>query len=391
MIHTNGSQDTTGSSETVLSSDKKSGVVYSIDSDDEDKAEEKRTRFGCRLADFSFQPEKQSSYPSQEKMSKAKSEVKEAEDGLFLPKRISNTSPSSKSSQGEGGSLPPIKSSTMKDLPKLSESLVPILRSFVNCPLCAQPFPVLSLEEVVVKKKGKGKATKKRMKLAQTGADRLLHLEICAHHNDTSAELVMSLITKERIRLDRNQRDEYNEKVNQQGMWKTLTGDEPPSTQVQRDSIKRGRKRPAYLKDKGKGRAKEKKTAKGKGGKAKAVSSSVTFKAGKRGGLSRASTTILAPHLTRSEVKRKCVELFGPPERKTDDKREISDIWSLYEYHDENTRRFRAKTQKTIVYGLGVGACSRVKEEQDSNGAIARLGMGNTLGYTIAQRYTSSS
>ncbi|UZJ56107.1 hypothetical protein CBS101457_005427 [Exobasidium rhododendri] len=419
-IHTNGSQPSAASQSEdrkyaeieLESSPRKVRVEKYSDSDDEEYAERQRNVFQNRLADFSYEPEP----PSGQVQRSASKPVKregwklECDDDELKGKASGNRSPKHSSQDDDVTMVAPTMQLETREVATLPGSIIPVLRTFANCPLCLLPFPKLNviIEEVVAKKgKGAGKRSRGKKQASskvQTGPERLHHLEICAFHNETPQEMVMSLVTKERIRLDRKQRQEYNERVNNQGMWKTLTGDEPPNTQVQQESLKRGRKS-CYKPVKGQSKAQVKEVSKAAVAKAKATakvkpkakaspSSGVTFKAGKRGGISRASTTILAPHVTRHEVKQRCIELFGAiPRFKEEDvtARHQKDVWAWYDLHEENTTRSRVAVQRKLVLGLGVGACSRVAEEQDSNGAIARLGMGNTLGYTIAQRFKSSS
>jgi hypothetical protein len=385
-IHTHGDSRSTQTWNSLPLSQKRAFTIKEeivIDSDDEDKADEKRNQFGSRLSSFCFDPaavpQPLKIEPTLQKDIIALHTPLPAMKGgkLSPPQHMSTSPPAQEAFNAPGPSTP---SYSARQLPDLPDSLVSTLRAFPNCPLCLQPFPNLSAKAKAEPQMKKFNAKKAAAKLeAQkkakvkviTGAARLTHVQLCAYKSNTSSDVVISLVAKEQIRLDRNKRKEYNEEVSKEGIWKTLTGDAPPSTQVQQASVKvRGKRR---------GKPVEVKTPKGK-----AVTTSAAFKAGKRGGLNRATTLIMAPKLTRALVKQRCIELFGTPEStlEGDD--------AVYEDHVESTIRCqRAASSGKITLGLGVGACSIATTDHEI-GATSRLGMGYSLGTVIAKRFKPS-
>lgn len=385
-IHTHGDSRSTQTWNAFPSSQEKVRIKeeIAIDSDDDDVALFKLKQFGSHISTFSFRPEvvsQQSKVTStsigSDKMA-SRAALKVATANRLSPQHALKQEDMSRSSSSSSSSSysVPIR------LPELPDSLVPVLRGFPTCPLCLQPFPLLSATGDIIPKRAMSKkaVAKKAAKSAPnpktiTGAARLTHIQLCAFRKGSSSEVVISLIGREQIRLDRNQRKEYNDEVSKQGIWTTLTGDAPPSTQVQKDSIKaRGKQR---------GKVVVAKPQKGKSSPTKPMA----FKAGKRGGLNKATTLIMAPRLTRALVKQRCIELFGLPMSSDEDVKEKA----LYDDHEETTQRCQqaALSAKSITLGLGVGVCS-LKTSDDETGAIARLGMGSTLGTIIAQRYKAS-
>ena len=323
-------------------------------SDREEEEEDRRTQFRHHLATFAFHT----------------SEPRTAQAFKASPSKARPLPCSPQASTSRRQHSPQERRSTT-DVPRLPDTLIPSLRTFRNCPLCLQPFPVLSIHE------GKVETSKKKQRKAVSGAARLEHVQMCALHLETTAEVVLSLVEREKIRLDRNQRREYEEVINNQGLWMALTGDEPPSSQAPlsttaheskmdiKEQMQRVRKR-------------------------KAQALSVAFKAGRRGGCNRASTTILASRLTRAQVKQRCFELFGRAVPGSHTDVSDADVSSMYGHHDESTARCReASTSDTLLLGLGVGACAR-PAECDDLGSKARLGMGFSLGSALAEQYKAS-
>lgn len=342
------------------------------DSDSEDEGDQKRRRFGSHIASFQFG---------------TKDDVKVTHDDEKRSTAIASIRKSISLSPEFGFKKPLVKKVEVKQLlPDLCESMMPMLRGFPNCPLCLQPFPILSANEGAEAIAAKSKKKKVIVRYAVTGAARLQHVRICACRMHITSDVVTSLVKREKIRLDRNTRQEYSEKVNNQPLWKTLTGDEPPNTQAQIAATTRKRKNQKAVEEAAAATTPAKKS------KAKAsasTSSPAVFKAGKRGGLSRASTTILSPKSTRAEVKSNCCVLFGLPEV-TVKAESYNDILNDYLQMEEGTARSRKAAKGGYLFlGLGVGVCS--KERIDSTvESSPRLSMGYSLGSVMAQRYKAS-
>lgn len=242
-----------------------------------------------------------------------------------------------------------------KLLPPLPDAHIATLRALTCCPLCMDD----TFMDLMSNKKRR-RTKKAPRKSAITGRVRHLHVRQCMYIRRVDVNTTVNAISRERDNIDRQRRKAFAEQLNDESIWKSVTGVAPPSTQVQNAALQGND-------------VSESSTSKGK---------SPRRLPARQGGTRRESTLIELPQHTWEGTKERCIDLFGPLtdpffNMSSGSSRAFQSILQLYDF---------AYAESAIEVdrrrGLGVGACCPILYDMGTDG---RLGMGSILAFHIAK------
>lgn len=303
-------------------------------------------------------------------------------------------------------SLPPSQVYRTADPPILPRHLKSTLLVLSSCPICFDFWPTLKVDEegrVVEARKVKRRKTAVKPKTVH-GPARLTHMRMCTLRAQVTVDAVVSLVEREQVRVDKERRLAHIEEQQAEGMWKSVTGEAPPCTQIQTKVMQqRNAGRHSYYIDKTvrEGLACQKRgqsiaAAKGNKQISPTKPGASRSRPGTRGGTNRASTTVERPQRRSESIKVLSERLFGSDQiQDRIEKRATllaSSSGSVFDRFDLSEDAYAMpfghllNEESKSRRGLGIGACAEPGQEAKSFSAEARLGMGYWFASGIRQR-----
>jgi hypothetical protein len=293
--------------------------------------------------------------------------------------------------------------------PTLPAHLITTLRLLTMCPLCADEYSTLRLNdetgvvEQVLKRKTKKKAAAVKAKTI-TGPAKLHHLSLCAFRAGASEAVVVELVQREQVSIDKKRRMDYIEEQQRHDVWRTVVGQAPPCSQLQANVLRQreqGRHDffiDKYVKDSMAQQQRRKSVSPVKPNQStashsktkKAATTAIRSRLGHRGGIDRATTTIDEPRRRCESVKRQCRLLFGSESRRDGMSSGCSEVFTVYDWSDTASLMpfERSDAYQLPHRGLGFGACGVASTEislQGDSDTQGRLSMGRMLAKGIVE------